>query len=82
MAFVVAIAGIMFPAISVPSQTTPVKAGKGTEKGEERAVRLMSNFDFVGMEKIVERMFAVDATKSRVSTSSLSKVRTCTQSGF
>lgn len=36
----------------------------------------MSNFDFVGMEKIVERMFEADATKSRVSTSSLSNVRT------
>jgi len=81
MAFVVAIAGIMFPAISVPSQTTPEKQKK---KRKERGsgLRLMSNFDFLGMEKIVERMFAVDATKSRVSTSSLSKVRTCTESGF
>ena len=43
---------------------------------------MISNFDFVGMEKIVERMFAVDATKSSVSASSLSKVRTCTESGL
>lgn len=42
--------------------------------------RLMSNFDFGGMEKIVERMFEVAATKSRVSTSSLSNERTCTAS--
>ena len=41
----------------------------------------MSNFDFVGIEKIVERMFAVEETKSRVSTSSLSNVNTCVASG-
>jgi hypothetical protein len=38
----------------------------------------MSNLDFVGMEKMVERIFEVAATKSRVSTSSLSNDRTCT----
>lgn len=36
----------------------------------------MSNLDFVGMEKIVERMLDVDETKSRVSTSSLSNDNT------
>lgn len=41
----------------------------------------MSNLDLGGMEKIIERMLDVAATKSRVSTSSLSKVRTCTASG-
>lgn len=41
----------------------------------------MSNFDFVGIEKMVERMLEVALTKSRVSMSSLSKVNTCTESG-
>ena len=36
----------------------------------------MSNFDFDGIEKIVDRMFDVDDTKSNVSISSLSNVRT------
>ena len=40
----------------------------------------MSNLDLVGMEKMVERMFEVAATKSSVSTSSLSNDRTCTAS--
>ena len=68
MAFVVAIAGIIFPAISTISPWSP------------RGKRLMSNLDLVGMEKIVERMFEVAATKSSVSTSSLSNDRTCTAS--
>ena len=41
----------------------------------------MSNFDFVGIEKMVERMLEVALTKSRVSMSSLSKVNTWTESG-
>ena len=45
-------------------------------KGDMGFVRLMSNFDFVGMEKMLERMLEVAATKSRVSTSSLSNAST------
>jgi len=79
MAFVVAIAGMIFPAISTINSLS-YTTGKEL-KLEVWVVRLMSNFDFVGMEKMVERMFAVEETKSSVSTSSLSKVKTCTASG-
>jgi hypothetical protein len=41
----------------------------------------MSNLDLGAMEKIMERILDVAATKSSVSTSSLSNVRTCTASG-
>jgi hypothetical protein len=51
MALVVAIAGIMFPAIC-----------------------LMSNLDLVSIPNTIERRFAPAVTKSRVSSSSLSKV--------
>jgi hypothetical protein len=37
--------------------------------------RLMSNLEFVSRRKIVARIFAAAATKSNVSTSSLSNVR-------
>jgi hypothetical protein len=42
--------------------------------------RLISNLDFVGMEKMVERMFEVALTKLSASWSSLSKDNTCAQS--
>ena len=53
MALVVAMAGMMLPAIC-----------------------LMSNFDLGSMPKMMERRLALAVTKSRVSSSSLSKVRT------
>ena len=53
IALVVAIAGMMLPAIC-----------------------LMSNFDLSSIPNVIDRRLAVAATKSRVSSSSLSKVRT------
>lgn len=42
--------------------------------GSEVHIRLISNFDFASIPKIADRRFALAATKSSVSTSSLSKV--------
>lgn len=68
MAFVVAMAGMMLPAISVMNQLRSLKQ-------DCRHPRLISNLDLGSMPKIMARMFAVAATKSKVSSSSLSKVK-------
>ena len=69
MALVVAIAGMILPAISGVDQSLVKETIRMWD------LRLMSNFECVGMPKIIERRFEVDATKSRVSSSSLSKVK-------
>jgi hypothetical protein len=69
MALVVAMAGMMLPAISVMNQLRSLKQDCGYP-------RLISNFDLGSMPKIIARMFAVAATKSSVSPSSLSKAKT------
>src|SRR5438477_545268 len=70
------------PAVRSPPRTPVYPAYHSQSKmislNDEK--RLMSNLDLVGMEKMVERMFEVAATKSSVSTSSLSNDRTCTAS--
>ena len=70
MAFVVAIAGMMLPAISKIDQYRAYAHTLG------HLLRLMSNLVRVSMPNIIERRLALAATKSRVSSSSLSKVST------
>jgi len=68
MAFVVAIAGIMLPAISGHDQLNVYTGGRDV-------IRLRSNFDLDSIPKTVDRRFALAATKSIVSMSSLSNVK-------
>ena len=69
MALVVAMAGMMLPAISNKVSIHNLK------KSNENP-RLMSNFDLRSIPKTMDRRFALAATKSRISSSSLSNSST------
>ena len=67
MAFVVAIAGIMFPAISIINIISTAFCH------EKIFIRLISNFERISMPNINDLRLALAATKSKMSSSSLSK---------
>lgn len=69
IAFVVAIAGMIFPAISVVREIIVFFFGH-----DGFDIRLMSNFDLISMPKIYDLRLALAATKSKISSSSLSKL--------
>lgn len=70
MAFVVAIAGIILPAISVNHIISTAFIM------EKTCIRLISNFDRISMPKMNDLRLALAATKSKMSSSSLSKLST------
>lgn len=71
MALVVAMAGMMLPAIPEDMLTTVDWGGKT----KFVVSRLISNLELDSIWNIAARRLAVAATKSRVSSSSLSKVK-------
>ena len=70
IAFVVAIAGMILPAISASILAKIITVCNGVD------IRLMSNLERGSMPNTIDRKFALAATKSSVSSSSLSKVKT------
>lgn len=72
IAFVVAIAGMIFPAISTSVISLIICSGV-------KSLRLMSNLDLGCIPKTIDRILALAATKSSVSSSSLSKESTAVE---